>query len=209
GTVAGVGSVGGLVGINYGNITTCYATGMVTGTGSKGGLVGSNSGGNVSGSFWDVNTSGLATSDGGEGKTTAQMQNADTFLIAGWDFTTPVWKICNGINYPKLAWQIIAGDFVYPDGVDFYDLAVLTDQWLLEKLSYDIAPYGGDGIINFLDWAVFANDWQGDMAQLSEFTSQWLESSICCVDIAPEPDGDGVVNMLDFAVFANNWFEGT
>jgi len=233
GSVTGSGSVGGLAGVDSGNITSCYAAGAVNGNSSVGGFAGSQSGGtinicysagsvngnssvggflgskssgSVSNCFWDVNTSGRQTSAGGVGKTTAQMQDITTF--AGWDFTTPVWKICNSTNYPKLAWQIPAGDFVCPDGVDFYDLAVLTDQWLLEKLLYDVAPGENDGIVNFLDWAVFANNWQGKMTQLSEFTSQWLKQG-AYADIAPWPDGDGIVNMLDFAVFADDWLEGT
>jgi hypothetical protein len=59
-----------------------------------------------------METSGQATSDGGVGKTTAEMQTATTFLEAGWDFvgetangTEDIWDICEGIDYPKLAWQ--------------------------------------------------------------------------------------------------------
>jgi hypothetical protein len=196
---------GGLIGYLSGTISNCYSTGFVSSF-LAGGLVGRNLSGTVTASFWDKETSGQETSAGGTGMLTADMQNVNTFLNAGWDFTTPVWEICNGTNYPKLAWQIpLTGDFTCPDGVDIYDLIVFVDQWLLEELSYDIAPAGGDGIVNFLDWAVFANDWQGDTVQLSEFISQWLKPSVYNADIAPAGDGDGVVNMLDFAVFAENW----
>jgi hypothetical protein len=91
--------------------------------------------------------------------------------------------------------------------VDFKDLAIFVDQWLLEKLSFDIAPIGGDGIVNFLDFAVFADNWQGDMNQLFEFASQWLRYSAYCADIAPSPSGDGIVNFVDFALFAENWLK--
>jgi hypothetical protein len=40
--------------------------------------------------YWDVETSGLLTSDGGEGKTTEEMQHQSTFT--NWDFPG-VWKI--------------------------------------------------------------------------------------------------------------------
>jgi hypothetical protein len=33
------------------------------------------------------------------------MQQADTFINAGWDFTTPIWILCNVGEYPKLWWQ--------------------------------------------------------------------------------------------------------
>ena len=109
------------------------------------------------------------------------------------------------------------------------DLAVFVEQWLLEKLSADISPDGGDGFVDFSDWAVFANAWQStseppsdnwnpkcdispaggdgivDMEDLAVFVNQWLQFSAYCADIAPEPDGDGTVNMLDFAILANNW----
>ncbi len=74
----------------------------------------------------------------------------------------------------------------------------------------DVIPSGGDRIVNFLDWAVFASDWQDttDMDDLSVFVDQWLPLSAYCADIAPTPEGDGTVNMLDFAVFAENWLAG-
>jgi hypothetical protein len=92
--------------------------------------------------------------------------------------------------------------------VDLADFAIFIDQWLLEKLSADVAPDGGDGIVNFIDWATFANGWQGNMNQLADFTSQWLMRSAYSADIAPAPGGDGFVNMLDFALLADHWLEG-
>jgi hypothetical protein len=76
---------------------------------------------------------------------------------------------------------------------------------MLEKLSYDI---NNDGIVNFLDFAVFANNWHGDMNQLFQFVSQWLKPGAHNADIAPAPAGDNIVNFIDFALFADNWLEG-
>jgi hypothetical protein len=68
----------------------------------------------VSDSFWDTETSGQATSDGGTGKTTAEMQDITTFSIAGWEIiavalneTNPahIWNIVNNVIYPFLGWQ--------------------------------------------------------------------------------------------------------
>ncbi|MHC4735504.1 MAG: GLUG motif-containing protein [Planctomycetota bacterium] len=96
--------VGGLVGGNrYGTITYSYSTGKV----EFGGLVGENLLGSVSASFWDVNTSGQTTSNGGTGKTTVEMQMMSTFIDAGWDFNTPVWAIDEGSDYPRLWWEMI------------------------------------------------------------------------------------------------------
>jgi hypothetical protein len=57
--------VGGLVGVN------CPPAGENCGT--------------VSNSFWDTETSGQAISDGGTGKSTAEMKSIVTFTGAGWD----------------------------------------------------------------------------------------------------------------------------
>jgi len=113
GSASGTVQVGGLVGYNsYRTLTACYATGSVSGTNSVGGLVGRNDSDSVLGSFWDTETSGRPTSAGGEGKTTAEMMTLSTFIDAGWDFvgetangTEDIWTICEGVDYPKFAWQ--------------------------------------------------------------------------------------------------------
>jgi hypothetical protein len=113
GTVSGSVFVAGLVGFNFGSITTSYSTGTVTGNVGVGGLVGDNYGdGHITSSFWDVESSGFLTSDGGIGKTTAEMQTASTFLEAGWDFvdetangTDDIWWILEGQDYPRLWWE--------------------------------------------------------------------------------------------------------
>ena len=50
-------------------------------------------------------------------------------------------------------------DFSGDGIVDFTDLDILTDYWLLDEPSVDIAPASGDGIVNFLDYARFAEYW--------------------------------------------------
>ncbi|MBN2314498.1 MAG: IPT/TIG domain-containing protein [Sedimentisphaerales bacterium] len=111
GAIAGNERVGGLVGENRkGEITQCYSTGSVHGDkGYIGGLAGDNVDGIIEASFWDIETSGQSTSDGGTGKTTIQMQSADTYLEAGWDFvnetengTEDIWWIDEGNSYPRL-----------------------------------------------------------------------------------------------------------
>jgi len=87
-------------------VDKCYSTGTVVGgaVSLRGGLIGSD--GNpvqTTNSFWDTQTSGMATSAGGTGKTTAQMKTTTTFTDAGWDFTT-IWGRSADINdgYPYL-----------------------------------------------------------------------------------------------------------
>lgn len=122
-STSGSSYVGGLVGWNHdGTVSNCYSIGTVSGI-DVGGLVGYNSG-TVGNSFWDNQTSGQATSDGGTGKTTENMKNVRTYtdtawsegLTSPWDFVgNPYddvgdddnWDI-DGLNnngYPFLSWQ--------------------------------------------------------------------------------------------------------
>jgi hypothetical protein len=121
--------VGGLIGSNGllkygGSVKYCYSTGSVTGYEHIGGLVGINehSGpewsfrGTVGNSFWDVETSGQATSAGGTGKTTAEMKDITTFTDTDWDIiavadsdtrdTAYTWNIVDGETYPFLSWEV-------------------------------------------------------------------------------------------------------
>jgi hypothetical protein len=43
--------------------------------------------------------------------------------------------------------------------VDFKNLEILVGYWLQNEPSVDIAPAAGDGIVNFLDFAKFAQSW--------------------------------------------------
>jgi hypothetical protein len=120
GDITGDSHVGGLVGGNdilgtllYGTVSNSYSAGAVTGTFYAGGLMGTNSC-NVTDSFWDMETSGHSTSDGGTGKTTTEMKDIATFSGAGWNIiavapgernTAYVWSIVDGQTYPFLNWE--------------------------------------------------------------------------------------------------------
>jgi len=105
-TASGSSYVGGLVGYNYrGSIATSYSTSKVTGSEDIGGLVGHNRDGRIVASFWDVEISGQDTSAGGVGLISAEMQEIDTFLNAGWDI---VEEVFNGTSD---YWQISANDY--------------------------------------------------------------------------------------------------
>jgi len=110
-SVTGEESAGGLVGANSGTVSNSYSTGSVTGNNDIGGLVGYSEG-TVSNSFWDKETSGIEVSDGGTGKTTAQMKSIATF--SAWDIivvtsgqTNPtyIWNIVDDETYPFLSWE--------------------------------------------------------------------------------------------------------
>jgi hypothetical protein len=53
----------------------------------------------------------------------------------------------------------VAGDFSRDGKVDINDLAMLAGYWLQNNPQTDIAPPGGDGIVNFIDFAAFAANW--------------------------------------------------
>jgi len=84
----------------------CYSTGSVSGNEQVGGLVGQNND-RIIYCFWDVETSGLMVSAAGVGKTTTEMQTANTFL--SWGACGPVWTIDEGRDYPHLAWENLPG----------------------------------------------------------------------------------------------------
>ena len=146
GSASGEESIGGLVGDNarywppeaecfpwpcppcVGAISYCYSIGSLSGSSYVGGLVGSNAAEAVANSFWDVNTSGWPTSDGGTPKTTEEMQTKAPFIEFGWDFVE-IWLINNGATYPVLR-QEIRSDLNGAGGIDLLDFAVFADHWL-------------------------------------------------------------------------------
>lgn len=118
GNVSGTARVGGLVGYMDGTVGTppvagepvtierAYSTGMVTGTSQIGGLVGymGTNAGTVTDSYWNTQTSGLESSAGGIGLTTAQLQGPA--LPTG--FGADIWDTVGGM-YPAL-WSLGGGN---------------------------------------------------------------------------------------------------
>jgi hypothetical protein len=104
-TVSFISGVGGLVGIMSGFISQdaelefSYSIGHVSGNQPLGGLVGVVNYGIVTYSYWDVETSAQATSAAGNGLTTFEMLQEDTYFM--WDFVD-IWQIIEGGSYPYL-----------------------------------------------------------------------------------------------------------
>jgi hypothetical protein len=159
-----------------GRIANSYSTGTVIGTGENvGGLVGYNWVSDaVTYCLWDTETSGQTTSAGGTDRSTAEIQTARTFLDAGWDFvdetangTEDIWCICEGQDYPKLAWQSIPGDLNADYNVHLQDLAVLSIRWrsadsgLFWCRGADLTD---DGFVGSADLLVLADNWLGHIA---------------------------------------------
>ncbi len=103
---------GGLAGYNGNSlIINSYFAGKVTGTEAAGGLIGAgtytivDSSIYIFNSFWDTDSTGVLTTKGGMGKTSAELKNPLLFTESPWDST--VWFMDAGFNngYPYLWWQ--------------------------------------------------------------------------------------------------------
>lgn len=114
GSVTG-GAVGGLVGHGRAiEILDCYSASRLSAPQHVAGLLGQMMGdrSRVTGSFWDAEISDLLDAAGLAGKTTAQMQDPNTFMEVGWDFVgkphgpSDVWAEPPGGGYPILWWQL-------------------------------------------------------------------------------------------------------
>ena len=108
GAVYGNNQVGGLVGNNATvssnsfHLTNSYAVGSVSGTTDVGGLFGLSTSGEILRSYWDTATSGQPGSDGGEGKSTAELRGPTgaTGIYAGWNPRS--WDFGSRSQYPAL-----------------------------------------------------------------------------------------------------------
>ena len=87
-------------------IERCYNIGMVSSEYEIGGFCSEQGGSGkeeIISSYWDTQTSGTTESDGGTGKTTAEMMMQSTF--ENWDFDN-VWCIVEGQTYPQLQYFV-------------------------------------------------------------------------------------------------------
>lgn len=104
GDVNGGTIVGGLVGNLGEDVVNSYSTGNVTGSDRVGGFAGNvdtGSGGNVTDSYWDVNTSGTTNTNGSAlGLTTKEMTGSNAENNMAFDFNS-IWTTINS-NYPQL-----------------------------------------------------------------------------------------------------------
>ncbi|MHC4584285.1 MAG: aspartyl protease family protein [Planctomycetota bacterium] len=74
----------------------------------------------------------------------------------------------------------------------------LEFELIQAPLTADIAPEGGDGIVDLQDFDAFADAW------LSTTTSpNWNPAA----DLAPPDNPDGIIDTLDLEIFFDNWLE--
>ena len=175
GSVSGTSGLGGLVGFAPSSafFVNCYSATIVSGSG--GGFIGQdNNDSTYTNCFWDVNVNptlpgvGDGNRPGVFGKTTDEMQTKSTFTDAGWDFVwetvngpNDIWAICEGVSYPKLAWEFKVGDLDNNKDVDFIDFATLGNKWLQSDstLYCGGTDLTGNGVVNFEDLDAFVENW--------------------------------------------------
>ena len=95
---------------DIGNISYCFSTGEISGPFGLSGFAYNNED-TIYNCFWDNQTSGQTTSDGGTGKNTSDMKTYSTFDDAGWDIGYTNVDLNDG--YPYLAWQNGTSGYVW------------------------------------------------------------------------------------------------
>lgn len=110
---AGV-DAGGAVAFNPGTINTSFVVGRVKSAGQTGGLVPGNFNTlNVRHSYWDVQTTGQMTSNGGTPRTTLQLKSAPPLAFgkkAGWGFSTGTYPY---LLFLEQKMHVVTGGYVY------------------------------------------------------------------------------------------------
>ena len=142
GDVTGRYGVGGLLGYNYGIVSNCYATGDVNGV-YVGGLIGAiNDDGSVSNCFWDTGTQthGVTLSIGRYkgGIVTNVSGLTTTEMQTRSTFTEADWDFINvwniGENQTYPYLRVyLAGDINKDGIVNFLDLSITANQWMQEQ----------------------------------------------------------------------------
>jgi hypothetical protein len=142
GDVNGVELVGGFIGWNGGSFTNCYSTGDVQGGGVEevGGLVGSNFG-YVGDCFWDIDSQnhGITESIGLNGGPVENVEGLPTEQMQTRStFVDADWDFINvwniGENQTYPYLRIYLPSDINKDGiVNFLDIAITANQWLQEQ----------------------------------------------------------------------------
>jgi len=143
-----------------------FSTGFVTGVTAVGGLCGDNLG-TVENSFWDIETSGQATSGCGDPKTTAELK--DDATVVGWDFS--IWDK-NDDGYPNL--DLIAAPPTAPAASTSTGGGSSSSTQCSDGRDND-----GDGLIDLADPGCESRN---DDSEFNECTESWVcESWASCI----------------------------
>ena len=83
-------------------------------------------------------------------------------------------------------------------GMLYQDPPSLAYEFIRTPLVGDIAPEGGDGVVNFLDFAILADAWLATAE-----SANWNPDA----DLAPPGNPDGKVDFQDMIVLAEHWLD--
>jgi hypothetical protein len=145
GIVEGENNVGGLVGLGSVKITNCYSTVSIVGDAHVGGLVGRNGChydycGTIKNSYWDIETSGESDMCGyqEEGATGCDPNYGLPTIELHQQSTFTGWDFINtwniGENQTYPYLRTYLPSDINKDGiVNFFDFAIVADQWMEEK----------------------------------------------------------------------------
>jgi len=215
-SVIGTSSVGGLVGYNQTQtlISNSYAIGLISGEGT-GGVIGNNLGYTGGTCFWDIETTGQVTSDGGTGKTTAEMKEYSTFFDAGWDLmvetdngTDDFWGTNSTENggYPFLSWE--GYEHIYPNHAPTISGTPATS--VNETVAYTFTPNAEDAdddsftfsISNIPNWASF-NVLTGEILGIPSLTSAGVYPNII-ITVIDDRDNSLTNSLAPFTITVND-----
>ncbi|MBI9017746.1 MAG: hypothetical protein JEZ07_10860 [Phycisphaerae bacterium] len=183
---------GGLCGTSYhGSIRDCYSTGFVQGHNDIGGFCGINFEGEIINCGWDVETSGIDHSDGGEGLTTVEMYDYETFAPY-WIFQgsfEDIWEMPAEPGYPILAWQTggrpsQSGTAANPYKVEnaehliaINSSAALLTKHYIQTADIDLKQYSFDNAVIAPDDTKFAGTYDGNGYKISNLNINAVATS--------------------------------
>jgi len=157
--------------VSNATIENCFSAGEVYSTGSPtngGGFCANDAASTFTRDYWDTDTSGWDTSDGGTGKTTIEMHTEATFT--DWDFDD-IWElttITREAGSGGTIWLSKVGDFdVFKAGVndaDAFSIQLMTANTIrwMEALDNLVIGTSGDEWVmrsNKLDTPLTPNNW--------------------------------------------------
>jgi len=185
GNATGNRNIGGFCGQNdkTAKIERSYSIGIPKGERSIGGFCGLNenpSDGQIISSYYDTQTSEIDSSDGGTGKTTAEMMMHSTFV--DWDFDN-VWCLVEGQTYPQLQYFVDCDTLVsvpeiankedieiYPNpATDVINISIKNE--IPSSLKIEIYDSMGNELMKVIDSPYFPAERYKDVIDVSDFRS--------------------------------------
>ncbi len=218
---------GGFAARNYqGKIINCYSTGQVIYYGGSNptnkGFVGDIfTGGNyeMTGNFWDVETSGQnSTAGNATGETTVVMKTQSTFTNVSWDFEN-IWWMREGITYPLFRWQplpqvctieLIAG----------WNLVSVPFEMTSTSIENVLSSISGKwDVVKWCDPTDKMDPWKSyriggtanDLTYIDNTMGLWLHATVACnlTVFGAEPQSTSIIlyagwNLVSFPTLNNN-----